>query len=294
MPDFGLGGPSFGLRDAKIARWNGDGTYGPMVDVPSVQLMGVNIQTTNAQLEGDDVITDVHAKATSGQVTIRFGSVALEVLEILTDRTIESSGSTPNAVDRLSFTGTNFRWFALCGKAESTNGVGDVHFFVPKCKIMEGFEVRMEYGQYLVPELTAMCVPDDYYVIAGEDEIQTVTVTGTPTGGTFTLTFAGDTTSAIAYNAAASAVDTALEALSTIGTGNVTVSGSAGGPYTVTFVGDFADLDVPLMTADGALLTGGTSPDVTVTQTNAGVENQNIIFDIIEHETAVPVFIPPA
>ena len=33
-----------------------------------------------------------------------------------------------------------------------------------------------------------------------------VTLTGSPTGGSFTLTFGGDTTSGIAYNASASTV----------------------------------------------------------------------------------------
>jgi hypothetical protein len=37
--------------------------------------------------------------------------------------------------------------------------------------------------------------------IVGTNEVQTITVTGTPTGGSFTVTFAGATTSAIAYNA---------------------------------------------------------------------------------------------
>lgn len=101
------------------------------------------------------------------------------------------------------------------------------------------------------------------------DEVQTVTITGTPTGGTFTLTFDGDTTTAIAYNAIASAVETALEALDGIGAGNVNVTGSTGGPYTVTFAGDLAETDVPQMTAT-ASLTGGTSPTVTVTTATPG------------------------
>lgn len=54
--------------------------------------------------------------------------------------------------------------------------------------------------------------------------------------GTFTLTFDGDTTSALNYNATAADVDTALNALTSITTaGGVTVSGSNGGPFTVAF-----------------------------------------------------------
>ena len=61
----------------------------------------------------------------------------------------------------------------------------------------------------------------------------TVTLPGGVTDGTFTLTFNGQTTAGIAYNAAASAVKSALELLSTVGSGNATVTGSAGGPYAV-------------------------------------------------------------
>lgn len=55
-----------------------------------------------------------------------------------------------------------------------------------------------------------------------------------PTGGTFTLTFGANTTAALAYNATAAQVQTALAGLASIGAGNVVVSGAAGGPYAVT------------------------------------------------------------
>jgi hypothetical protein len=101
------------------------------------------------------------------------------------------------------------------------------------------------------------------YTLLGTDTVETVTINGAPTGGTFTLTFGGQTTSALAYNATAAQVQAALVALSSIGAGNVTVTGAAGGPYTVTFVGVFAGLAQALMTHTDSL-TGGTSPSVTV------------------------------
>ncbi|WP_411815490.1 hypothetical protein [Gordonia sp. SND2] len=81
--------------------------------------------------------------------------------------------------------------------------------------------------------------------------MKTVTI-GDATGGDFTLSFGGQTTAAIAYNATAATVKTALAGLSTIGTGKVNVTGSAGGPYSVV-------LDASLtgtLTADGTGLTG--------------------------------------
>lgn len=104
----------------------------------------------------------------------------------------------------------------------------------------------------------------------GTNAVQTVTISGSPTGGTFTLTFGGYTTAGIAYNATAAVVQTALEALTSFGTGNVTVTGSNGGPYTVTFVGSLGLAAQSTMTASAAGLTGGT-PSIAVASTTSGV-----------------------
>lgn len=90
--------------------------------------------------------------------------------------------------------------------------------------------------------------------IAG-DATFTVTVLGSPTGGTFTLLVNGAPTAAIAYNASAATVKAAIVAVDPgISASNVTVTGS--GPYSVT---------LPATLAHGTdALTGGTSPTTTV------------------------------
>ncbi len=99
-------------------------------------------------------------------------------------------------------------------------------------------------------------------------EVQTVTITGGPTGGTFTITLEGDTTAGIAFNATAATVQAALEALPGVDPGDLTVTGSAGGPYTVTF--NTGGGNVAQMTASGASLTGGTSPAAAVATSTQG------------------------
>lgn len=75
---------------------------------------------------------------------------------------------------------------------------------------------------------------------------------GSPTAGNFTLTWAGKTTATIAHNAASSAVLAALAALDDgYAAGDFTVTGSAGGPYSITVPGG-------VLTGNGASLTGGT------------------------------------
>lgn len=105
--------------------------------------------------------------------------------------------------------------------------------------------------------------------VGGVSEVQTVTVTGSPSGGDFKLSYRGQQTAVIAFNAAGSAVQTALRALSNIGSTGVTVTGN--GPYAVTFAGPLANTDVYMLQLTDNDLTGGTTPSVTIAQTTMGV-----------------------
>lgn len=100
--------------------------------------------------------------------------------------------------------------------------------------------------------------------IAAVNETQIVRLTGSPSGGTFTLTFGANTTAGLAYNAAAATIQSALQGLASIGSGNATVSGSSGGPWTVTFAGSLAGSNQDQLVADGTALTGGTTNNVTL------------------------------
>ncbi len=108
--------------------------------------------------------------------------------------------------------------------------------------------------------------------VNGTDEVQRITITGTPTGGTFTVTWNAQTTAAIAFNAIASAVQTAIQALSNVGAGNVTCSGGPlpGTPVDVTFTGALGKTNVAAMTTTDSL-TGGSTPASAVTTPTAGV-----------------------
>lgn len=111
--------------------------------------------------------------------------------------------------------------------------------------------------------------------------VQVVTVDAT--GGTFTLTGVrpdtgnAGTTGAIAEAAAAATVQTALEAI--FGVGNVVVAGGAGGPFTVTFQGVLEGWDVATLTANGALLTGGTATATVAVTAQGAAEGKYGPFD---------------
>jgi hypothetical protein len=111
---------------------------------------------------------------------------------------------------------------------------------------------------------------------AGTNEVQTATLTNASSGETFTLTYSGQTTDPLAYNASAAAVAAALNALSNIQDGTVTVTGSAGGPYTVTFA---TGVNEPLMTGTG---TGDLTVGVVQTTAGAGQAVAGILYDTVE------------
>ena len=103
------------------------------------------------------------------------------------------------------------------------------------------------------------------------NQVQTVTTTGTPTGGSFRLVFDGVVSAPIAFDATAAIADAILEAMPNIGVGNVTTAGGPqpGTALTVTFVGDLAGQNHPIMSAITSF-TGGSSPATAVTITTAG------------------------
>ena len=69
------------------------------------------------------------------------------------------------------------------------------------------------------------------------------------TGGSYTLSFEGETTPAIPYTAGAAMIGSALQALAKIGPGNVEVHGAEGGDV-IQFVGALGDVVVPQLTVD--------------------------------------------
>lgn len=94
------------------------------------------------------------------------------------------------------------------------------------------------------------------------NEVQTLTEGGSGLTS-FTITYGGNTTGSIADGATSAAVQTALRLLPGVGT-DISVTGSAGGPYTVTFTGALAGSNIPLLTTTP---TGGTGTMVVATVT---------------------------
>jgi YD repeat-containing protein len=109
------------------------------------------------------------------------------------------------------------------------------------------------------------------------NEVQVVTLSNA-TGGEFRLAFAGQTTAPIAYNASAATVDSALEALQSVDT--VTTTGSAGGPWTITFTGTHAGTNVAQLQGDAANSSSGSvARTISFTYSPFGKKCNTVLFE---------------
>lgn len=166
----------FGLEDVKVAAWNSAENWGSAYDLNGAHMMQVELQTVNGILEGDDEIKDAHAKVISGSMQVRFAFDDLNVLGVITGQTVTDSAS----VNAITFDTTDLPYFGICGKLSNTGDAGCSMLFAPKVKIMEGFRVGGQYGQYTTPELTATMIRDSavygVYKIFQYTADQTVTI----------------------------------------------------------------------------------------------------------------------
>jgi hypothetical protein len=118
-------------------------------------------------------------------------------------------------------------------------------------------------------QLPDINVLDVKVTAAGRNEVQMLQMVGEPTAGTWTMTFDGQTTQSIPYNATALQVMAALQGLPNVGTFDVVVTRdifSKWSPYKVTFMGALAGLDLNPITADVSGLSGGAGIDLVVTE----------------------------
>lgn len=287
----------FGIRDIKLIPYTNFAATtleDTMVDLPFARTLSFTEAEDFEDLRGDDQLITSHGSGAWVEWEIESGGIPLEAYAVMNGGTVTTEGVSPNQIKTYRKRVTDQKpWFCMIGQSISDSG-GDVHCIIYRAKITDNLEGEFtdqeffltagsgkgfgswrinpggEYGtlyDFVHHEtITAIVAPPTL-----TDEVQRITITGTPTGGSFTVTYAGQTTAAIAYNATAANVKSALEALSNIGVGDVLCTGGPfpGTPVDVTFSGALSGANIAQMTATSSL-TGGSSPAVAVTTITEG------------------------
>ena len=200
--------------------------------------------------------------ASADSVHILSGS---EVAKLKPRRTLDGTTVPDNAACPDCSDGFGF------DAATSAIGVdwSDGHFFVydGSHAVVDEFDATGEYFAQVANAGFADAKPTGIAAIPRQNEIQRVATKSPATVGTFTLSFEGEATAPLPFNATAGQLQVALEGLASIGAGNVTAAGGYSpqdslASYIVAFRKGLGSEDVPQLLGDGSAL--GTSHTVNV------------------------------
>lgn len=200
------------------------------------------LTSVNAMTGGTPAIT--HNTTTTGSAYVHSGGKAVE---------FDSNGSQLTAIrQRVTLQPLTSYAVSLWAKHDVTPAAGTIVVELVSGDTAEDFVIEDEQGfrnsfAFAAADVTTWKHTAE--VVAAVNEQQTITFTGSGSG-TYTITFDGQTTSALSYTANNATILAALEALSNLVSGDVSLSGGAltGTPVVVTFAGRFAGRSVPLMT----------------------------------------------
>jgi hypothetical protein len=220
---------------------------------------------------GPDEMQKITIRASAGQFKLSFGANTTAELPFNA-----TAAEVRSALQALPSIGT--------GNVSVSGGPGDLEGTHPYLIAFTGELAATDVGEITVQSAAgkkALSSPHSATVATtqqgggGFNETQSVTLAAT--GGQFKLSFSSETSADIAFNAPAATVASTLEALPSIGAGNVLVSGGPGdasgsSPYVVRFVGKFANTNVAqLGTANGTTPLSGTTEFGAVTTIPGGL-----------------------
>jgi len=278
----------YGLRDVKLTRLSDDGTttVGGGQDLPNSQKFTFSETEEFQELRGDDKVVAIRGGGPVIEWDLTAGGISLEAYVIMAGGTLVTSGVSPNVKKTYTKKTTDSRpYFKAEGQSINDNG-GDFHSVVYRCKADGSLEGSQEDQTFWLTSASgkgfgsneAIHLDKVYEFIHNETAVNIIAVTNEvqivvidATGGTFTLDFQGQITSAIAYNATAATIQTALEALSNVLPGDVMVTRvTVADPISVTFMGLFAGVNVTQMVANDTALTGASSSAAVYTAVQGG------------------------
>lgn len=128
--------------------------------------------------------------------------------------------------------------------------------------------------------------------VAAVDEVQTIEFSAIPDSGAWSISFDNEETASLAFNANAAAIEAALEALPSIGAGNITVSGNYTSGFTLTFGGALAGQALDLVQIQSNTLEiSSVGITTTVTETTAGDQAKTALM-FLTAETAGSIAAP--
>ncbi len=193
------------------------------------------------------------------RITIQPDLVTSAVTAFVNGTQVAVSQVTGTLLANSTLNENQFYPFTLASHGDGTPGAGGANFAVYGLSISKSLRyATLGIGRPQTPH------PQFSGTSANGSGAVTLTLPGSPTGGTYTVTYGGVTSAPISPTASAATLQAALQAMSSIGSGNVLVNGSGSGnstlQYTITTANGFTFAGAQGQ-CNGAGLTGSTIRD---------------------------------
>lgn len=159
----------YGLRDVKVATLEADGTRGTLVDLPNGRTFSFSEEEEFAELRGDDKVVAKRGQGPNVEWELESGGISLEAYAIMNGGEVTTSGTAPNEVKTYKKKATDARPdFWVEGQAISEGG-GDFHVVLYRCKADGGIEGELSDGEFWLTSASGSCLPSR--AAANEDDI---------------------------------------------------------------------------------------------------------------------------
>jgi len=146
----------YGLSDIKLTNIGGS----VQVDLPESVKLAFKERIKSAEGMGDDKIGTVVAVREAVEWELEFSSLPPEALAIMYGVTTSTGGTTPNQVKTLTGAGAvRLPYFMIYGKSLG-EGDDDIHCILYKCKVTEGLDAALQYGEIMKPTIKGIAIDD--------------------------------------------------------------------------------------------------------------------------------------
>jgi len=171
----GYGDKPFGLRGIKLVNLAGDAA----VDLPAAMTLGFKPRLVSGEMRGNDIVQALVAIEDAVEWSLEAGGISLEAWALMTGRTVDESGTTPNRTNTLNIAGgTVYPYFKIYGKSVGENATDDIHVKLYKCKLTEPLDGNFSDGEFYVTSCSGLALPDGVNGVA--DIVQNETAADLP------------------------------------------------------------------------------------------------------------------
>lgn len=130
-----------------------------VVALPVAQTLEFEERITSSELPGDDVLAAIAANTNGVTWKVKNGGISLDAYALMTGRTVNETGTTPNVVRTLESGGDGLRmpYFEIYGKSLGDED-DDVWIHIINAKITEGVKGSLANKEFWVSEMGGLAL----------------------------------------------------------------------------------------------------------------------------------------